>query len=404
MPDKHHIAFLCPRYLWAGGGSVIYTRHLAGEMAQLGYQVTIVADETDDFYEEDVQTISRDTSAEERALKKLALENKRGGYRLAKWLYRDGTQQLLRAGPYCPVLADPSFYSRFDVVSLMNSGSTAWTPLVHSALKKGIGATNAYAFPFFHPHEGVAAYQSLARYHRLFNGVCTLTDFEKKFMEMREWNRRIFTMGAGSFASDQPVDEMAFRVKNGVPVKVPLVLFMGRKIYNKGITHVIEAMDAVWDAYPDAWLALLGFSHNPDTWVEGYLDASRHSNKRSQVVNLNDVDDQTHEEAIAASSLLAAPSISDSFGMVFLDAWRHRKPVIACRNTCCETYISHERDGLLVGFGEVQEIANGIKRLIGDIGLSSACGVAGYEKWRTQFQWPKVAELFHQLISGDRLG
>lgn len=404
MPGKQHIGFLCPRYLWAGGGSVIYTRHLAAEMVRLGYEVTIVADEIDSVHEEDVQTITRDRSAEERATKKLSLENKRGCYRLAKWLYRDGTQQMLRAGPYCPVLADPSFYSRFDVVSLMNSGSTAWTPLMYKALKKGIGTTNTFAFPFFHPHEGVAAYQSLARYHQAFNAVCTLTDFEKKFMETRHWNRRIVTMGAGSYPSQQPVDELAFRIKHDIPLGVPLVLFMGRKIYNKGITHVIEAMDAVWDAHPDACLALLGFSHNPDTWVEGYLDASGHSDKRSQVINLDDVDEQTHEEAMAASSLVVAPSISDSFGMVFLDAWRHRKPVIACRNTCCETYIAHERDGLLVGFGEVQEIADAIKRLIGDSAFSSACGVAGYEKWRTRFQWPKVAELFHQMISGDRVG
>ena len=396
MTKPLHIAFLCPRFLWAGGGSIIYTRHLALEMEKRGHQITLVADESDEL-SADVLTVPRDRSIERRADKKLSLENKRGRYRLAKWLYRNGKQQLLQAGPYCPTLADPSFYDEFDVVVLMNSGSTSWTVLVAEAIAKTSDEKPFYAFPFFHPHEGVAEYSILSSLHAGYQAVCTLTDFEKDFMTKKEWNQQITTMGAGSYTYSAPVSEDSFRNDHQIPSDAPIVLFMGRKIYNKGITHVVEAMDEVWDSFPDAYLALLGYSHNSEAWLDGYLEKSRHQ-KLNQVVNLSDVNEQTHEEAMAACQVLIAPSISDSFGMVFLDGWRYSKPVIACRNTCCETYITHEQEGLLVGFGEVTEIGDAIIRLLNNAEEAARMGQAGHQLWLSDFQWPQVAERFEELL------
>ena len=129
--------------------------------------------------------------------------------------------------------------------------------------------------------------------------------------------------------------------------------------------------------------------------------ASRHD-RVTQGINLNDVDDQTHEEAIAACNLLIAPSISDSFGMVFLDAWRYQKPVVACRNTCCETYIEHDVDGLLVEFGVVEQIAAALLKMLSEPAAAQQMGEAGYEKWQASFQWPMVAARFDALVQQGR--
>ena len=49
--------------------------------------------------------------------------------------------------------------------------------------------------------------------------------------------------------------------------------------------------------------------------------------------------------------------------------------------------ISHERDGLLVSFGDVEELANAIERLVEDEELAHRLGLAGYKKTLALHTW-----------------
>ncbi|MFT7512104.1 MAG: glycogen(starch) synthase, partial [Candidatus Omnitrophota bacterium] len=247
--------------------------------------------------------------------------------------------------------------------------------------------------------EAVSNYPVLKSLHEGYDAICTLTDFEQSFFAGRGWSRdRMHTMLAGSSAYEPEVDPMAFRVKHDIPADVPLVLFLGRKIYNKGVTHVVEAMEQVWAQHPEARLALLGFSHNRPEWLQEYLSRSAFDVRRL-VIQADDVETQEREEALAACSVLAVPSISDSFGMVYLDAWRYRKPVIACRETCCETFIEHGETGLLVGFDAANELGETLLDILADPARASRMGQNGYTAWLERFQWHQVADRFVALMS-----
>ena len=392
-----NISLFCPRYLYAGGGSVLYTRRVAEELVRRGHAVTLVTDrplETPKYPEPvpagaTLRLLERDPRPEQRARRRLALGNRRGCYRLARWLFSSGKQQLLAAGPWCPELTEPRNFSDTEVFILVNSGSTAFGEALRQALAWRSGKIRA-AIPLFHPKEEFAAFEHHDTVHLQVDWVGTLSEYERTFLIARGWPEEVIdTLGAGSDECPAPAPD--FRARHRISDSAPLVLFLGRKIFNKGLPHVIAAMDAIWDQRPDARLVVMGFSHNPPEWLDGYLAKSRHP-ARERVVNLDDVPEAERESALAACDVLAAPSVSDSFGIVYLDAWRHAKPVIACRDTCCETIIADGHTGLLVPFGDVPALATALSGLLNDPARARAIGQAGQLEWRNHYQWSQVTD------------
>ena len=80
-----------------------------------------------------------------------------------------------------------------------------------------------------------------------------------------------------------------------------------------------------------------------------------------------------------AIDLFAMPSRTDSFGIVFLEAWANGKPVVAAEAGGVVEVVRHEENGLLVPFGAVPEIAGSIERLLRDRGLAERLARAGRE-------------------------
>jgi glycosyltransferase involved in cell wall biosynthesis len=66
----------------------------------------------------------------------------------------------------------------------------------------------------------------------------------------------------------------------------------------------------------------------------------------------------------AALDVFAMPSRTDSFGIVFLEAWANAKPVVAAAAGGVVEVIEHGRTGLLVPFGDVHRLAEAIGGLI----------------------------------------
>ena len=75
--------------------------------------------------------------------------------------------------------------------------------------------------------------------------------------------------------------------------------------------------------------------------------------------------------------LFAMPSRTDSFGIVYLEAWANGKPVIAAEAGGVVEVVRHEENGLLVPFGDVERLADSIGRLLDDRDLARHLGETG---------------------------
>ena len=393
------IACLCGTYLTHRGGAELYAHRIAGELVGMGHELTVIAAEGSlaPFPEAPYRVVAlgRDRRREEFARRLLALEKVRGCYRLARWLFRSGRFQLIAAGPCCPELESPGFFSGYDVVMLVRGGG-AWTVQMARAVEELRGPLTVAA-PLLHVRESGAVFPILRRLYSKYDLMVALSEYESAWMREQGWGGdRIMVAGAGSDECG-PVERGAFRRRHGVPVDAPLVAFVGRKIHSKGVQHVIEAMDLVWDREPKARLALLGFSHNAPEWIPGIIGSLRHP-AEGRILNLDDVGEGEREQALEDCDVFCMPSISESFGIAYLDAWRHRKPVIGCRGCSSESIIAQGRTGLLVEFGDVGGIAAAVETVLSDQGLRSAMGEAGFLQWQRKWTWELVAGEVEQLF------
>jgi glycosyltransferase involved in cell wall biosynthesis len=171
---------------------------------------------------------------------------------------------------------------------------------------------------------------------------------------------------------------------------VPVVLFLGRKNYHKGAAHVVMAMETVWSAFPEARLVLVGFSQNSKSWLAGYLSKSGHGGA-DKTVDIDDATDDEREAALGTASVMALPSVNDAFGIAYLDAWRHKVPVVGCSGTCCEDIISDGVDGLLVPFGDMDALGRTLVRMLSSDASRRDMGEKGFKKWKQAFSWAKIA-------------
>jgi glycosyltransferase involved in cell wall biosynthesis len=395
------IMFLCPKFAVGGGGQT-YTQRLGEELARLGHEVTICSESLPEGHPHggtDVRWRQLKVSQWHQRLSRwlLKLENHRGGTQLLRWLFPRGDFHVFARTPMCPELGKAQFFEGTDVVVVIMSALFAWSRTVGEILK-GPGKMLVFV-PFFHVRMDMYDWSYQKIVHDRADCVVALTEFEKRFLEGKGWDAvRIRVAGVGSDEMDSnKMTPSEFRQRHGIPEGVPVVLFLGRKNYHKGAAHVVMAMETVWSAFPEARLVLVGFSQNSKSWLAGYLSKSGHGGA-DKTVDIDDATDDEREAALETASVMALPSVNDAFGIAYLDAWRHKVPVVGCSNTCCEDVISDGVDGLLLPFGDVDALGQALVRMLSSDAARRDMGEQGFKKWKQTFSWAKIARAWDGFL------
>jgi glycosyltransferase involved in cell wall biosynthesis len=171
--------------------------------------------------------------------------------------------------------------------------------------------------------------------------------------------------------------------KSKYNIKNPIVFYIGAKVVNKGIINLVEAMKLLWEKGEECTLVLAG---NETKEFIKYWNLQTDSTKRNTISLIN-VSEQEKWDIYATGDIFSMVSRSDSFGIVYLEAWLYKKPVIGCKTEAMSEIISQNIDGLLVPFDNIQEIANSIKRLLDNKELRNQMGENGYIKVIEHYSW-----------------
>lgn len=172
------------------------------------------------------------------------------------------------------------------------------------------------------------------------------------------------------------LDNSSFRNKYAISTKTKLVLFIGSKSFVKGVIHLMDAMKLVWEKGSDSLLILVGPSTRE---FEEYFKKLPHK-FREKIINLGIVNEETKKTIIVSCDVLVVPSKSESFGLVYLEAWICQKPVIGCTINSSKELIENKKDGILVEFGNIIQLCNAIDYLINNKKIREQYGIAGHEK------------------------
>jgi glycosyltransferase involved in cell wall biosynthesis len=231
------------------------------------------------------------------------------------------------------------------------------------------------------------------------SAVLTNTEPEKQFLVSQgiEASKiRVFGQGLSATALI-PGDGRAFRRRQGWADE-PLIVFLGRKVEGKGIETLLAALPQVWAEEPRAMLLLAG---QTSPYVKDLLARSPIGSD-DRVRSLDNFPEAEKIDLLAAADLLALPSSVESFGVVFLEAWAQKKPVIGADIPAVAAMIEEGKDGLRIPNGDSEALARAIIRLLNDPVLRVSMGEAGQIKVRERFEAGKVAEkleaFFLQLL------
>lgn len=112
------------------------------------------------------------------------------------------------------------------------------------------------------------------------------------------------------------------------------------------------------------------------------------------VVWREDISREELAEEYKACDVFCLPSVQEGFGIVFLEAMAHGKPIVACRAGATPEVV---QKGLLVRPDDVEELANAVERLHVDKELRRQLGMAG-EQFVRRFDCGTVGRQFRDEL------
>ncbi len=198
--------------------------------------------------------------------------------------------------------------------------------------------------------------------------------------------RRFDVIGGGLDALPDPLNPGDIAAQYGL--SAPFAIFIGRANRDKGAIDAAKAILQLRRQGERATLALIGQTA-PD-FDRFYAGLS--AEEKAGIRPLGILTDAEKHALLKAAALFVMPSHSDSFGIVFLEAWAHGKPVIGADAGGIPGVIDDGANGILVPYGDVSAIAQAIRRLLTDPALNRKMGENGRKKVTEQYNWSSVAE------------
>jgi glycosyltransferase involved in cell wall biosynthesis len=281
--------------------------------------------------------------------------------------------------------------TRFDLVHTCNiTLDFAIFPAYDVARRRGVPFV---CTPFV--HLGPPGDRAILRYYSMrhqisllkrSDRVITMTGLEADELAARGVPRaKLRRVGVGVTPSEVlGGDRARFRAEQRIAG--PLVLYIGALAHDKGAIHTVEAMRRLWARGSDAVLAMIGAPLAHFTQFYEKLPAE----DKARIRLLPYAPENVKRDALAAADVLALPSRTDSFGIVFLEAWCYGVPVVGARAGGVPDVIADGQDGLLVPFGDADAIAGAIERLLTDRDLAQRLGAAGRAKVEHDFTWERI--------------
>jgi glycosyltransferase involved in cell wall biosynthesis len=223
---------------------------------------------------------------------------------------------------------------------------------------------------------------------RRADAVITLTNLESDlWLDLGVSRERLVCTGAGINPQEaRGGNGRRFRERH--QLDGPIIFSIGTLAYDKGTIHTIKAMQRLWEEGRQAHLVLAGqiMSH-----VRRYLERMP-PEVASHVHILGFISEEEKRDLLAAGDLFCMPSCTDSFGMVYLEAWVNGVPVIGARAGGVPAVIDDRVDGALIDFGDVTGLAEAIARILDDPVLGVEMGRRGREKVFAEMTWERVYE------------
>ena len=195
-------------------------------------------------------------------------------------------------------------------------------------------------------------------------------------------------------------DGARFRKQHGIADHKKIMLCLSRIDYQKNQIGLVEALPAVLAEEPDAHLLIVG-PVTVASYAEKLKARIQALKLESSVTILAGIQpgEQMLADAYHAANLFCLPSLHEPFGIVILEAWASRCPVVAAHVGGIPSFTRHGENILHFNPENKDDIAKSILTLLSNPELSQKLAVAGQQQAKQHYDWDAVAGTLLKLYS-----
>jgi phosphatidyl-myo-inositol dimannoside synthase len=162
----------------------------------------------------------------------------------------------------------------------------------------------------------------------------------------------------------------------------------------KGLDHLIMTLPALLSAVPDLHLVAIGEGSDLPRLERLALQ----SGVSGHIHFLRQMQPEELSAAYGACELFALPSRGEGFGLVFLEAMSHGKPVIGGAHGGTPEIIEEGVTGYLVQHGDVTQLTERLLHLMSDESCRRQMGEKAFARARSDFTYPRFSEELTGLL------
>jgi glycogen synthase len=173
------------------------------------------------------------------------------------------------------------------------------------------------------------------------------------------------------------------------------LLFVGRLEWRKGAQTLLDALPSLMPRFLDWECHFVGDDTAPA--VEGKTFKELFTEQHTQAPWLNRVifhglvSEAELRRQYQMCDLFVAPSLFESFGLIFQEAMQYGKAVVGCRTGGIPEVVAHGVEGLLVTPDSPLELRDALAQLMQDQALRESMGKAGKHRIRERDNYQTMA-------------
>lgn len=182
------------------------------------------------------------------------------------------------------------------------------------------------------------------------------------------------------------VDQGKVKVRSGIGAMDPMVLFVGRLVYQKGPDDLLGAVPMVLDSCPGAKFVFVGEGD-----MRRFLEEKATALRVGHAVRFLGLRrGQDLVNIYCAADVVCVPSRNEPFGIVILEAWSAGKPVVASLNGGPAEFIWHGVTGLKTPT-DSRSLAECLVFLLNKSDFARWLGRNGRIAVESTFSWDQIA-------------
>lgn len=180
---------------------------------------------------------------------------------------------------------------------------------------------------------------------------------------------------------DYPEMEVTERKNNS-----PQLVILGRLIERKGHHFVLACMPELIKKFPDLKLVIVGDGEEEKNLQAMAAELKIDGNIRFEGYRMN------VRDYLAAADVVVVSSYAEGLPLVIFEAFSAHKPVIAFDTIGCNEAVKNNVNGLLIEPFNVNDLRDGIERLLSDPESRKEFGENGFSELKSHFSLKRMTD------------